>query len=105
MFFSNTIFQGAVKNISTNTITFIIGAANFGTSFIGLAMITRFGRKTLMFVFNLLMAIDLLLVGYFSLNNEGIAMLTCLMMFISFFEFSSGPIVWLYMSEIMTDKA
>lgn len=32
-------------------------------------------------------------------------MLTCLMLFLAFFEFSSGPIVWLYMAEIMTDKA
>lgn len=27
------------------------------------------------------------------------------MAFIAFFEFSSGPIVWLYMAEIMQDKA
>lgn len=32
-------------------------------------------------------------------------MVTCVLLFIAFFEFSSGPIVWLYMSEIMTDKA
>ena len=67
MFFSNTIFQGAVKDISTSTITFIIGIVNFGTSLVGLTLISKFGRKTLMFTFNLLMAIDLLLVGYFSL--------------------------------------
>jgi len=27
------------------------------------------------------------------------------MLFIAFFEFSSGPITWLYMAEIMQDKA
>ena len=28
-----------------------------------------------------------------------------MLLFICFFEFSSGPIVWLYMDEIMQDKA
>ena len=32
-------------------------------------------------------------------------MLVCLMAFIVFFEFASGPITWLYMAEIMQDKA
>ena len=32
-------------------------------------------------------------------------MIACLMLFIVAFEFSSGPIVWLYMSEIMQDKS
>ena len=26
------------------------------------------------------------------------------LLFVAFFEFSSGPIVWIYMSEVMTDK-
>merc|ERR1712127_550244 len=29
----------------------------------------------------------------------------CILSFIAAFEFSSGPITWLYMSEIMQDKA
>ena len=32
-------------------------------------------------------------------------MVVCVLLFISFFEFSSGQIVWLYMYEIMRDKA
>lgn len=32
-------------------------------------------------------------------------MVVCVLLFIAFFEFSSGPITWLYMAEIMQDKA
>jgi hypothetical protein len=32
-------------------------------------------------------------------------MIVSVLLFISFFEFSSGPIVWLYNAEILTDKA
>lgn len=31
-------------------------------------------------------------------------MIVCVLLFIAFFEFSSGPIVWLYNAEIMRDK-
>jgi hypothetical protein len=39
----------------------------------------------------------------FQKNSNG--MIACVLVFISFFEFSSGPIVWLYNAEIMRDKA
>ena len=68
-------------------------------------MSIRFGRKSLIFVFNAFMAFDLLLIGVFSQNQMGVPMLISLMLFICAFEFSSGPIVWLYMAEIMQDKA
>jgi len=103
MFYSNTIFKGVVSN--EETVTFLIGIVNFGASLIGLILIGKFGRKTLMVIFNTVMFIDLAAVGLFSLNGNKNAMVACLMIFIVAFEFSSGPIVWLYMSEIMCDKA
>jgi predicted MFS family arabinose efflux permease len=103
MFYSNTIFKGVVKN--EDTVTFLIGLVNFVASLVGLLLINKFGRKTLMVVFNTVMFLDLCAVGIFSLNDQKNAMIACLMVFIVAFEFSSGPIVWLYMSEIMCDKS
>ena len=65
MFYSNTIFEGVVDN--TSTVTFLIGVVNFVASLFGLLLIGKFGRKTLMLVFNAVMALDLAAVGYFSL--------------------------------------
>jgi MFS family permease len=105
MFYSNTIFANA--GLKASTITGLVGIVNFVATLFGMILLGMFGRKTLMFVMNVLMAIDLVGLGVFSLkgsdyNNE---MIACTMLFITLFEFSSGPIVWLYMSEIMQDKA
>jgi len=105
MFYSNTIFKDA--GLAASTITGLVGIVNFAATLVGMVFLSYFGRKSLMFTFNVLMAIDLVALGVFSIkgsdfNNE---MIACVMAFIAFFEFSSGPITWLYMSEIMQDKA
>jgi len=90
----------------TNTsVTFLIGIVNFLATLIGLTFLACAGRKTLMFWFSGAMSITLLLLSFFAFQRDTIGMVTCVLLFIAFFEFSSGPIVWLYMSEIMTDKA
>jgi len=58
-----------------------------------------------MLVFNALMSVTLLLLAYFAFDKNTIGMVTSVLLFICFFEFSSGPILWLYMAEIMQDKA
>lgn len=65
MFYSNKIFAGVIDN--TSQLTFLIGSVNFVGSLFGLMLIGKFGRKTLMLVFNAVMALDLAAVGYFSL--------------------------------------
>jgi len=53
----------------------------------------------------LAMIIILSLAGLFSLYSYNYPSLSMLVLFIMVFEFTSGPITWLYMSEIMQDKA
>jgi len=49
-------------------------------------------------------AIILVALGIF-LKNGGIFPIILLLLFVLFFEISSGPITWLYMAEIMHDKS
>ena len=42
--------------------------------------------------------------GVFEIMGHDIITTVCVLMFVAIFEFSSGPITWLYMSEIMEDK-
>jgi hypothetical protein len=56
-----------------------------------------------------MMGADLIALGicFFYLDTSKPAQIFCvifIMLFIVFFEFSLGPIPWLYMAEIMTDK-
>lgn len=86
-------------------ITLLVGAVNFGATLGGLLLLFNFGRKTLMVIFNACMAVTLVVIGFASLNDSSNLKIAMTLAFICFFEFSSGPIVWLYMAEIMQDKA
>ena len=103
MFYSNMIFKGL--SLTATFVTALIGIVNFITSIIGLILLVFFGRKILMLVGNAAMAILLLTLAAFSFSHDSIGMIVCVLLFISFFEFSTGPIVWLYTAEIMKDKA
>jgi len=105
MFFSNTIFKNVGGNLTATQITGLVGFVNFFTTLIGMALLSYAGRKTIMFWCNLAMALILLSLGYFTFAQMNSLSVIMVMLFISFFEFSSGPITWLYMSEIMQDKA
>lgn len=120
MFYSNTIFS-SLDGISPDMITFLVGVVNFVATFGGLCLLSKFGRRSIMLVVGAIMAVILVLVGFCSLkqaqiedNNDNteaddpnpwtIPTILLVLAFICCFEFSSGPITWLYMAEIMQDK-
>ena len=67
-------------------ITFIIGGVNFAATLVGLSLSFKFGRKTLMFIGNAIMTVDLALVGVFGMLEWNAAMLICVMVFICALE-------------------
>ena len=97
------VFKGL--EMTNTTITGLIGIVNFVTTLGGLGLLAYFGRRSLMLLFNALMAVTLIILAYYSFDRNTIGMVVCVLVFIAFFEFSSGPILWLYMAEIMADKA
>lgn len=68
------------------------------------AMLNYAGRKTLMFLWTGMCAIFMFIMGAASLSGWGTIELIMTMAFVAAFEFAPGPIVWLYMGEILTDK-
>lgn len=54
---------------------------------------------------NFAICIVLVLIGYLSLNDHQLPVIILTLVFICLFELGPGPICWLYMSEIMQDKA
>lgn len=87
--------------MSATTVTALIGIVNFLATLVGLGLLACAGRKTLMLIFNAAMSATLFLLTYFAFEHNTIGMVVAVLLFICFFEFSSGPIVWLYMAEIM----
>ena len=105
MFYSSKIFGKLNSGLSGPQVTGIVAAVNFVTTLMSLPLLSKFGRKTLMFWGNAAMAAVLIGTGYCSIKAYYTDMIRLVMVFITLFEFSSGPITWLYMSEIMQDKA
>ena len=69
----------------------------------------EFGRKQLLTIMSFIMSINLIVLGvFYFFIEDGIAykylIATLICTFVALFEFSLGPIPWLYMAEIMTDK-
>ena len=93
------VFKGL--DMSAVTVTALVGIVNFVATIIGLFLLMCFGRKSIMIVFNIGMCLALLLISYFSFDNDTIGMVVCTLLFITFFEFSSGVILWLYLAEIL----
>ncbi len=78
----------------------LIGVVNFGTSLIGLLLLTYFGRRTIMLFGKISMIVSLIGLGISSLLNYNLASIVFVLSFVGFFEFADGPITWLYSSEI-----
>ena len=107
MLYSGTILTSSLK-MSANNINALSGGISCACAFVGLILLNFFGRKTIMVVGNLVMAICLLGFGVNMVlgdNGSTEVAIACIFTVMAFFQFSSGPIVWLYMAEIMQDKA
>lgn len=102
-FYSGTILIGL--DLTVNEVNLLVGAVTLVSTCIGVTLLDCFGRRTLMVVGNALMAVCLFALGFGLNHNIKAASIGGVFGFISFFSISSGPICFLYMAEIMTDKA
>lgn len=67
-------------------------------------LLNKFGRKTLMLTATGACTIFIILCGIFTIAEKFTGELIFCLAFVAAFEFGPGPIVWMYMSEIMNDK-
>ena len=118
MFYSSTIMSSS--GLPPNYITALVGFVNCVSVFPTIALFRKFGRKILLWTLSLAIAASLVGLGVCLLvdanakldsitldvgNKTAQAMsVVCLMLFIMFFELSLGPLLWVYLSEVMTEK-
>ena len=67
-------------------------------------MLKHFGRKTLLAFWSSVMSVLIIFMGQAVISGHETAQLYLTIMYVCSFEFGSGPIIYLYMSEIMNDK-
>ncbi|WP_323698113.1 MULTISPECIES: sugar porter family MFS transporter [Arcicella] len=82
-----------------------IGLINLVSTLVGISLIDKFGRKVLMFWGSLGLITSLVLVAqaFFS-GNIGINVSFYLFIFIAFFGFSQGAVIWVFISEIFPNE-
>jgi sugar porter (SP) family MFS transporter len=82
-----------------------IGGVNLIFTFVGLYLIDRLGRKTLMLIGSLGYIISLSMVAYaFKTGASPTFLLTFLLLFIASHAIGQGAVIWVFLSEIFPNK-
>ena len=98
------------KTISSGTdsallMTIIVGIVNFLFTIIAVKTVDKYGRKPLMLIGALGMALAMLSLGFvFFAGASGYMALFCMMLYVASFAVSWGPVAWVLLSEIFPNK-
>ena len=91
--------------LSSRAGTYLVGIVNFVTSFLSIFIIKIFKRKTLLVIGHLSMGVCHILVGIFDIYGIDIGVVIMINLFCVSYEVTTGPIAWLYASEVVVDSA
>lgn len=102
LYYLNDIFASAgFSNVSVNAQAVAIGVANLLATLLGISIIDKLGRKTLLLIGAAGDALCLLGVAYiFAARSHAALLLPLLIAFIIFFAVSQGAVIWVYISEV-----
>jgi SP family xylose:H+ symportor-like MFS transporter len=98
------------KSIDPNTdgallLTIIVGIVNFLFTIVAVKTVDKYGRKPLMLIGALGMAVAMLALGFvFFSGATGYLALGSMMLYVASFALSWGPVVWVLLSEIFPNK-
>ena len=82
-----------------------IGVTNLVFTLLAMTVIDRFGRKRLLLVGSLGLAVCLFVAAYaFENGIGGVVVLGSLIGYIAFFAFSQGAVIWVYLAEIFPNR-
>ncbi|MEJ7738627.1 MAG: sugar porter family MFS transporter [Chitinophagaceae bacterium] len=83
-----------------------LGAVNFIFTLIAVNVIDKIGRRTLMLIgsFGLIATLGLVSFVFYSEQFSGWAITIYLLVYIAFFAFSQGAVIWVFISEIFPNQ-
>ena len=107
IYYAPRIFEMAGLGAHSSLLSTVgIGMVNFIFTLFAINIIDRVGRRLLMIIGSIGMIASLLLVAFtFSLGHfSGFAIPVYVMVFIAFFAFSQGAVIWVFISEIFPNQ-
>lgn len=107
IYYAPRIFEMAGLGAHSSLLSTVgIGMVNFIFTLLAINIIDRVGRKLLMLVGSVGLIVSLLLVAFtfYSGHFNGFAVPIYMMVFIAFFAFSQGAVIWVFISEIFPNQ-
>jgi sugar porter (SP) family MFS transporter len=107
IYYAPRIFEMAGLGAHSSLLSTVgIGLINFIFTLLGINIIDRVGRRILMLVgsFGLIASLFLVAITFYSGHFSGFAIPVYMMIFIAFFAFSQGAVIWVFISEIFPNQ-
>ena len=106
LYYSNYIFASAGFSSSSAALQSVaIGLVNLLATFLGMSLVDKLGRKTLLLIGAVGMVVALSGVAAIFYTNQPQALLVwCLVLFIVFFAISQGSVIWVYIAEVFPSR-
>ncbi len=106
LYYLNDIFEKAgFTKVSGDLQAVAVGATNLLFTMVAMSVIDRLGRKKLLLIGSVGTAAALAGVAAIFLSGARQDLLVwCLVVFIAFFAFSQGAVIWVYLSEVFPTK-
>jgi MFS transporter, SP family, arabinose:H+ symporter len=106
LYYSNYIFASAGFNqLSSSLQTVLIGLMNLLATLLGMSLIDKLGRKTLLLIGSVGMTLCLSGVAavFFTHTHAG-SLVWLLVAYIFFFSISQGAVIWVYIAEVFPNR-
>jgi len=106
LYYAPEIFKNMGSNTDASLLqTIIVGAINLTFTVIAIFTVDRYGRKPLMIIGALGMAVSMIALGFtFYSEYIGIAALLFMLTYVASFAVSWGPVTWVLLSEIFPNR-
>ena len=106
LYYQNLIFEKAgFSTLSGYKQAAFVGAMNLAATFLGMSLIDKLGRKTLLLIGAVGMAFCLSgVAAVFFTNSHQSLLLWLLLAYIAFFAISQGAVIWVYIAEVFPTR-
>ena len=106
LYYLNDIFlAGGFSKVSGDQQAVMIGLMNLVATLLGMSLIDKLGRKTLLLIGSVGTAFSLAGVAFiFYSHQHASALLWLLLAYIFFFSISQGAVIWVYISEVFPTR-
>ena len=106
LYYSNYIFASAGFNSDSAALQTVgVGLVNLLATLLGMSLIDRLGRKTLLLIGSVGTAVALSgVAGIFYTHEHQGLLAWLLVMFIAFFSVSQGAVIWVYIAEVFPSR-